>query len=888
MKIRLVSSVFALLSCLSPSTVIAQASNTPQGMESNSWKILTKDFNDDRLGWLYGTQGHVTEQSLIETMSLQYPYGAYIGRNLYPNADPSFDLSQSDCAGLSKANLDDILLNASNTIDWLQEKGFEKNDRYFNIVPDYRPSGSRKQGWVNLIVCKNSAGVAYILNKKNAEQSNFLGLKKSYSTVLNHPIHKMVIPHELMHVYQMNFMPHVKKGTKEDTAVKTIREGLADAAGLMSVFDRYGGGGSLEDRQKRYLSNAAIKGFEDDFSRRMFMIRAYNVPLQVNEGNTKNLNAKWSDKKGKALIQAVDEVVQERMSYYSSGFFYHLLERYLREPGDITQLYKKFDTYTDTKNIYPNLDAFLKTKSKVKTNGPVIGLVLTQFLTEYSEWWNFRTAGKIPEQKWLDVSFGKCPKIRLDETKITNHKETDMSKFSGGCFDIILDEKLADRFPELELLVSSQDGDPDRVYLGLARIKKGGTRLYSCYENAQNQSSRGTFPCLLNPLQGDTARKVKSLAGTKIRAFSVPPLEGPMMSGAMTLRVVLADVPNKLSGKGHNSRRAEAATYRLTASVDSAVVKGHGVPKSKAAAKSQTSRQGRLREARPPRLARADGPLSPTGTKIMMTATMRDLLNQGVGIPMGGNGDMQDGIAQKFFQIETSTDQEDGPQLMIMTQEDYFGTGAIGRFPVQGLYQFKDELGQQNPNKKSELNIMQNSEEALAYEATLHVCTYRANEMLVRTVGQKTFDPCRDGTPRTYEIKNSVAFPALLPGRVSGIGAFVADEASQALRDYQNVRLARLGMSDAINSQATSPDDSGSGRSDGLVGSSGATTSGGTGTTQPLCKIRDAAQICDCSCEAKVCFDSKTTSQTLQPQEKACRLTCGKRWKPCPVSGSTP
>lgn len=885
---RLFAAIFALTACLLSGVGAAQDVGTPSGMEVNPWKILIKDFGDDRLLYLYGTPGHITEQSFADMVTRENPYGVHIGRHLYPNADPAFDLTQGDCAGLTESDLDDILLNANGTVDWYQKKGFKKNGHYFNIVPDFRPSGSPKSDWVNLIVCKDIPGEAYILNKHRPDQSNFMGLKNRYAALLKHPIHKMVVPHELMHVYQMNFMPHSKKGKQEGQAIKTVHEGMADGAGLMSVFDRYGRGGDLEAKQKSYLSKSTIKGYSDPLSRRMFMIRAYNVPLQINEGKSKSkrLNPKWSNAKGRALVEAVDAALQERMSYYTSGFFYHLLERYLRRPGDITQLYSRFKAPADTYNIYPELDRFLKTKSKVKTEGPVLGMVLTQFLSEYAEWWDVRTAGKVLREEWLKQSFDGCPLISLKEGTITAHKETDISQFAGGCFDITIDAKLASRFPELELLVSSEDGDPDRIYMGLARTEHAGSKSYSCYDDVEGQSAPGTFPCLVNPVQGTTSSQIKSLAGKKIRAFSLPPFQGPVNRGSVMVRVILTDVPDKLFGFGVNGERADAATYRLTASIDSATVKGDGVPGSTTATTSNPAAQraiGRqLREARPPRFTRADGPLTPTGTKTFASVQMRDVMNQGVNLSSAGLGQLQDGIAQTFYQIETSTDSQDGPELSFRTEDDLFGTGKLGRFPIQAMYGFDDEIGQQDQGKPSEINITVNSEEAMAYTAILHVCTYNPDAMLAKLMRNETFDPCEDGTPRSYEIENTIAFPALLPGQVSQVGAFAADETSQALRDYQNVRLARLGMPEAMN---VSGYNDGSASSGSVDESDGAPTSTNGGELL-LCSVRKPDQSCDCSCAAKDCLDRKRLEGEASSSDLSCRLTCGKRWKSC--SASTP
>lgn len=874
---KVIIALIALFVGLVSTVSDAQTAGAPTDLEDNPWRILTTDFNDPRLRYLYGTDRHRIERTFEEVANFVTSYEAHIGANLYPNRG-SVDLYNSHCSGFKPAELDQILEQAKDSAAWSIENGFRRNGRFFNIVPNVDANGDAEGGWVNLIICDPRDGkVGYIRNLKDPEQSNYLGIGSGYLGIINHPIHRMVIPHELAHVYQMNFMPHVKRGTAEGNAIKTIREGLADAIGMRIVFEQFGSGGTLEAKQRSYLSRSGITGYHNDLSRRMFMIRPYNIPLQLNEGGDKALLGGLSNQKGQALISAVDDLMQKRMSYFTSGFFYHIMERYLDRPGQIHDLYRRYATAKDTRNIYPKLDAFLKTRSKVRTEGPVLGLVLAQFLTEYAEWWDFRTSGKIGEHKWIRASFGRCPTIVLGANQTSGSQDVDFAKFAGGCVDVDLDATLAERYGEIELFVTSQDGDPDRIYLGIARIEQAGKRLYSCYERAKLRSLRGTFPCLMNPVQGRLSKSIPALAGKKVRAFHVPPMYSQGLSGRMTIRVIIADVPNKLDGAGTDARRADAATYRLNAAFDSATVKGHGVPKNKSVRQrpggQAAGTNGQLQEARPPRLARADGPLTPTGDTSLFDASMRDVLNGNTRMPFASALAPADAAGQFMFLIETSTDEEDGSEIGFFTDKDYFGAGEIGRFRVQGLYGFGDELGQQNPNKPSYIEIEENSPEALVYSATIHVCAYTPAQLMASAIGEKSFDPCKDGTPRSFEIENSIAFPALLPGIASQAGAFEAAEQTQALRDYQNVRLARLGIAEAINLNfgQSSP----GAAAPGLPGSDSSTSSEGA------CTVRSAAASCDCSCAAKICLEQKRSVNSASRDELSCRLTCGKKWKLC-------
>ena len=887
---KLIAIIITLAMSVFGHAASAQGAAEPNVMEDNSWRILIQNFPDDRLHYLFGTARHITTRTFDQIMHGVPQYETHLGQNTYPNAQ-TLDLSASFCNGFTRSNLNDLLAIARDATDWALKNGFRSNGRLFNIVPYYDRSGNALASWINLIVCDPRVKkIAFVHNPRKAEQSNYLAIGKGYLKIVDHPIGKMVIPHELAHVYQLNFMPYVRRGRKEGSAIKTVREGLADAIGMRFLFETLGTGGSLEAKQRSYLSQSGVNGYDDEHSRRMFMMRPYNLPLQLNEGKTRSLASSQANAKARTLINAVDATMQKRMSYFTSGFFYHVMERYLNRPGQVHDLYQRFASTRDTENIYPNLNAFLKPKSKVKTKGPVLGLVLAQFLTEYAEWWDFRSAGKVTESTWLKASFNGCPTITISASVKERSAKTDFAQFAGGCFDILIHPEIASRAPELELFVSSEDGDPDRIYMGMARIKQAGQLEFSCYERAKVRALRGTFPCLLNPAQGVTADKLPSLAGKKVRAFHIPPFDGFQRKGYRKIRLVLADIPAELSSASTNSTSAEAATYRLTVGVDSASVKGRDVPDPTGdvergpGARSDANRN--LREARPPRLDRADGPLTPNGTQSIFNADQRAILNGDTLLPISGEVGAADGVGQLLFSFTTSTDKIDGPDLGFMATRDYFGTGEIGTFDVQAVYGFGEKIGLQDPDKPSKMEITQNDPEALVYEVELNVCAYSAAQAAASAFANGRFDPCKDGERLTYKIENSVAFPALLPGIVSQTGAFEAGEQTQALKDYQNVRLARLGLPQAMNAAydgdtvgAPSPGDNAPGNNFPSAGSQSG--SGPANGVARACFVRDPGGSCDCSCGAKVCLETKQTAGAAIASETSCRLTCGKKWNAC-------
>ena len=221
-----------------------------------------------------------------------------------------------------------------------------------------------------------------------------------------------------------------------------------------------------------------------------------------------------------------------------------------------------------------------------------------------------------------------------------------------------------------------------------------------------------------------------------------------------------------------------------------------------------------------------------------------------------------------------------------MATRDYFGTGEIGTFDVQAVYGFGEKIGLQDPGKPSKMEITQNDPEALVYEVELNVCAYTAAQAAASAFANKRFDPCQDGERLTYKIENSVAFPALLPGIVSQTGAFEAGEQTQALKDYQNVRLARLGLPQAMNAAydgdtvgAPSPDDNSPENNFPSTGSQSG--SGPANGVARACFVRDPGGSCDCSCDAKVCLEAKQTAGAAIASETSCRLTCGKKWNAC-------
>lgn len=757
---------------------------------------------------------------------------------------------------VSTSTVDELLKRLKSHAKWMVSKGqsfepvqtyatgpryaFEKKIRFDVLKIDYfnytlTPVGDQ----VNYVGCEPDLNFMAVNSQHSMKGSNFMTIGENVDELLNMPMLLDLMPmHELIHVHQNNHAPYkLAKLDLNRTGLSWLIEGTADAVGMHRVHTLHGG-------HKAVLRK--IGPYSNKFYRRFYMLRNYNIPLgfEMANGDLDGLE-------DLAVLSAIDKKMMGALGYETNGFWFHIIERYLRkDAGKFTDLFDRLDTLS-TQNTTRQVDNFLDKHDGKTLKG--LEHVYPQFLAEFTNWWEVRTAKKISEEKWLKIAYSGCAKFDLTTSKTHEMKSLDISDYAAKCVDIKIDSEAAQRLNDVQFVVAGANQSSDDIYLAMSRIvgtKRGTTTCFDIVE------SRGisTAPCLMDPHQGFANWKggAATPQRTLLRTFNVTDLQG-VNGQAISLRLVVVRVPAKhydVVGKLNRKK------LDLTISLDLASLKPKsGSKPKKHAVMKYSARQG-------------EGPVSPDGDTSIFDATLDDALRGNVatfGVP-----GLKSQALNQLIEVELIDDDDTNFAVGFFLQET-LKVGVTGPVKVIGVLGERKINGSQvvsyqDPDYESTLEILENDEATLRIRGQVNVCAGPLSALL-----NEKADLCKTGDRLSYSIESAVAFPTLVNGE-SDFSLY----STPSYEAYKDLRMARMGMGPRQGSNSGSPNQVG-----GRSGNAG-------GTPGPVCSVIAPTGSCDCSCEAKTCFGRKTVNQSIRPQEKACRLTCGKRWKSCPVTGPTP
>lgn len=554
-----------------------------QTMVQNEWRFLTDsdwsrvsktdsvfspNFKDDDFDSRWSNYKPIVTETFYQ----------HLADHLYPGG-PNLSGAKIQCRDVSgsvmtfdRSEIDTTLRLLKEGTAYLNGKGFPMDTARFNMVPQVEylaeidEDGNSKNSYrfvpseadanfINILGCEQSSGLALTTGVSGLDAgTNQIAIVPAYDGLKTDAGRYYTLVHELAHVVQNNTMPSEYGPGASGASAKSLTEGSADAIALKAVFDKYGTLPGVLDTIKPETS---LRG-------EFLMRRAYNVPVFFAEigGELRSGNDKAN-----ALINAIDKSTQKIFSYEGRPFYYYLIERYFDgNASRFVDVYSEIQA-SDSFNIYPKMDHFLDQLD----GGVMDGLehVFPQFLAEYAEWWEDIYKGKLPESHWLNRAFGGCAELPLDPKKNVATATRDFSEFAGGCYDIIISKDLAKRRSEIELLVTSPDGDVNDIYLGVARktgLKDGDEKCTDA------RSINFKAPCLTDPhdsVLDDPFTIGDVTINGLVRGFHIQPFVGHGET-PIIIRVILADVPTDLDAI--TPQVARAYTYRLTAAIDSTVV----------------------------------------------------------------------------------------------------------------------------------------------------------------------------------------------------------------------------------------------------------------------------------------------------------------------------
>jgi hypothetical protein len=879
----------ALLALLSPHALTAQDSASPRVFETAPWGVLVNNqwstgvrdgIEKNRLRYRFGDYLHI---------GLNQAYRQHLLDHVYQTGDGGPVVfrckdAEGEVIRIPRSRVDTLLRVTRDAAGWHTDIGFPSVGDKFNMVPEINvvttvdADGNEKtelkfnlKQFVNLIVCDADSSIASVSYNETKSSVNLLAIENDFlENTDTLPGLVSTMGHEVAHIHQNQLMPVANDELSDGPAALALTEGFAEATANVFAFALLGGHHRTIARDDVTYTNSEAE--------RMFMVRAYNVPLLLNEAGNEDLGLTVisSNAEGRDLLSSVDNWMLGTFSYESSGFYFHLIERYMDgNPSGIIDLYKRID-FAASQNLYPVLDSFWDTIDGTRSKGLEHGL--PQFHAEYAGWWEEpRTRDKdLGSQRWLNATFGGCAEVELSSENITNFVDLNIAKFAGSCVEVILSGDIVTRLPELEMILSSEDGNSREVYAGLVKVIGVDGDPFTCFKFVEERGARGA-PCLLDPIDGYLTNAWPSIVDPITRNFYIGSMHNSS-GNPIRIRLIFTHVPEDLTGQ--DSINADAEKYRLTLALDSMLVEGDGIQPASAEATEHGAAAFTGEGPRQPFASGRPGTLSDSQS-MAGTSMYQDMLAGNLSIPglpvlqaTGAGPAMLFGFEAKSAFGEFS----------IFLQPQHIPTyGEVGRYdlaPMGGGYFAGDgeELALFDPDRPSYVDIFENTPEVLSYFGEVHVCTFNTAELMAEIMADRDRHYCEFGRQRTYILDTTVAFPELVPGagRLGSATPLAPLPPTPAYEKYKNLRLAQLGMelgnhpdpaSDIVTNAAANT------RSDSSINQSDDTTRS-LGETVP-------ANGCDCTCGGKSQLDQLLQLGQATREQNACKLLCGRQWNSC-------
>ena len=849
--------------------ILSLASANAQDFHDHEWVLVATTHPFD----------HVLERNYydrpVDDSQLFYPV---IASNAYPGAVPGQMIecrnpAKDDPTGMgirdevnapvgysiSSQLVDEVLRRLQRDANWMRSgphalskistyaTGPRYNFQYrVNALPSLgytlTPAGDR----VNYIGCAPSLSYMAVRSTLTPDASFFMTIGTQMHKAARKPMLLDLMPmHELIHVHQNNYAPYqLAPYSPSSVGLSWIIEGSADAIAFERVF-------SLNDGEEETIRRAGP--FEDKYYRRFYFLRNYNIPLNF---EPKNSNIRTLD--GIQAVRHMSRGMFDLLGYETNGFWYYVLERHLKSDKDkFTGLWQQLTT-ASIQNATREVDIFLDGNDGNHMDG--LEHVYPQFLAEFTNWWKKRNQKKITEKEWLKLAYNMCETFDLSATTPGQTKQIQISEYSGKCLDINIDAAIAHRVNDIQLAVAGADQLSDEIYMGVSRIKGTQRGEQTCYDIVEQRGVE-TAPCLIDPFQGFANWKRGKAAATRtlIRTFNLTDLKG--QSGTkMELRLVVVRTPDKhYDVVGELKRKA----LDVTVSLNLASLK----PKSAAA--NTSDRKTVMKYAN----RQGEGPVSPTGSVGVLEGTLDAALRGDVSIFGGANpADITlDQMMSFEFVDEDEISFEAGFFIPESIAPEYVGPinviGFMGDRKIDG----SSVVSHQDPNKDSELEIIEHSQETMRVSGIINVCAAPFSALADET---KDGDLCDRGEALSFEIEGAIALPTL----VAGYRDFPL-HSTPAYEAYKDLRIARLTDLTFGIAQPNGPP--GNPGSPSTPNSPRAPGPASAGDLPNVCLVVAPSGACDCSCEAKACYEEKNAQSTITPREKACRLSCGKKWGQC-------
>lgn len=564
--------------------------------------------------------------------------------------------------------------------------------------------------------------------------------------------------------------------------------------------------------------NYATADYSDKTQRSLFMPGRFDQPVYMN-----------------------NRIVNPEHS--AAAFWYYVWKRHLPDEGAFAELVEIVGT---SENTMAQVDAFLDRYDTEYYGG--FEHAFANFAAWQASIWDYFEPG-VSEDIWLEDNFGGCHPLRVDEMTPYASFEINIQEYSAVCVEVST-QSVARGWTGQQLfrLTGSQDLI-ENVYLAFAEQDVNNQPL-GC---ADWLAQKSFADCLLIPNQSYDADT--QIAARYFHKENVKREAGETQDS--TLRVIISYAPSEHTP--YELIQKPGKPLKVTLSLD--ITSSEEGWFAESDLKSAYGRKRGLTPAGPP----------PTRKVSSVDEQVMDASSVAVDPDL-----LQASLAYAENAI-TISDEEGNTLNFSAKDPSALSPLKAGRVSaiVSGTLA-SGALITGDPERESFLDIIEVSEASARYKGTANVCIATMAQMMRAGMGGKDGAPCEAGERRKVIVSGAIPFPAIWTEE----GAPAAWE-TQNFRKLRDMRLARISQGPLL-AGAYNPKTDAIAPGKFRLPANATRTSPAAETQAGACSLTDVAGVCDCSCEAKACFDQQERSGRLASSAMACRLSCGKAWQSCP------
>lgn len=482
--------------------------------------------------------------------------------------------------------------------------------------------------------------------------------------------------------------------------------------------------------------------------------------------------------------------------------------------------------------------------------------------------------GHVEPDVWLEDSFGGCEDVIIDEVTLTKTTQLEVLPYAARCIVLRMEARHAPWHGDLQIQMSvagGQAGDDriDDVFMSASAhgYEDLTEAFYSCSEAIDDTGA--IQECIFVP---NAQGRPRTDEGVLQRLYHVP-VGKKAVGERRWSTVLLSYVPKDARPGGAESR--PGVNVEIKWSLDTVIDGGGGEL-------ADMGGSGDEFELMDMSTAVIDHG-SKVGLAPILTrqAENKEMSWQNIwdGMASPISVDMLENAMAQFDNLIHFKDEVGDGFGVIITDPNVLKPGFTGPttdyIPVSGKAGY---VSVADPDYQGKIEIIENTKDTLHFTVEDSFCMVPESE-LPQMIRQNIADFCEYGERVKAKAEGAIAFPELRRSETK-----LDPVETEAYRGLRKIRLEKIqsrfgasvvqggfGPQPSTTGPSPVPSSSRQNRSGGING----------GPELNVCTIVKQDMSCDCRCDAKKCFDSKSLNSTLAPREAACRLTCGKRWKSC-------